>query len=69
MSKQNDPDRLLTTRDAADILKLSIAWFESKRCKGGGPPYVKIGHAVRYRQGDIYKFIEDGRRSPNAMGK
>lgn len=26
--------------------------------------YVKLGHLIRFVRGDVYQFIEDGRRPP-----
>lgn len=51
---------LLTTSDLARITGLSREWFAHRRWKiaGEGPPYVKIGRAVRYRLEDVIAWIE-----------
>jgi hypothetical protein len=36
----NGCDRLLTTKDAADLLRLSTSWLAKARMRGDGPPYV-----------------------------
>lgn len=28
--------------------------------------YVKLGHLIRFVRGDVYRFIEDGRRPPSS---
>lgn len=39
---------LLTTQEAADLTKMSTAWYERKRWEGLGPPYYRRGRTVRY---------------------
>ena len=51
-------DRLLTEKEASRITGLSVAWFQRKRWAGGGPPYVKLGRAVRYRESELWSWIE-----------
>lgn len=41
-------DELLSTRQAAELLGLSVAWFEKKRWERKGPPYIRRGRVVRY---------------------
>ena len=43
-------DELLTTDEAAALVKLSEKWFRQARWTGSGPPYMKIGRAVRYEK-------------------
>jgi predicted DNA-binding transcriptional regulator AlpA len=53
---------LLTTEQAATILTLSPATLSTLRCRGGGPPFIKIGASrhgrVRYREADLLAWIE-----------
>lgn len=49
---------LLHESQAASILGMSIAWLQRARSYGGGPPYIKFNHAVRYRQSDLEAWIE-----------
>ena len=44
----NRGDRLLTPQETADFLRVSLSWLAKARMRGDGPPYVKIGRAVRY---------------------
>jgi hypothetical protein len=32
--------------------------LEAWRCRGGGPPFLKLGKAVRYRRADLENFME-----------
>ena len=46
---EGDPDEMLDTPYVAALLHVSEAWLEIGRCKGYGPPFVKIGpRMVRY---------------------
>ncbi len=50
---------LLTTKQAAQILGVSIAFLERDRWVGARVPFVKIGsRAVRYRHSDLLAYIE-----------
>jgi len=48
----------LDTQAAADHLGLKRQTLEAWRCRGGGPRFVKLGRAVRYRQADLDGWIE-----------
>jgi hypothetical protein len=48
---------LLTERDVAGILRKSLSYVQHLRSDGGGPPYMKIGASVRYRQEDVYLWL------------
>lgn len=54
-------ENLLHERDAARILGLSVHWLRRERWKGGGPPYIKFGRAVRYERDTLLQWIA-GRR-------
>lgn len=43
---------MLRTEQAAIILDVKKSTLEAWRCRGGGPPFVKYGRAIRYREGD-----------------
>jgi len=50
---------LLTTTQAADILGVMPSSLVTWRCtKAVRVPFVKIGHAVRYRRRDLEAYIE-----------
>ena len=52
-------DKLLTTKEAAPILGVSVAFLERDRWAGARIPYIKIGsRAVRYRPSDLHAYIE-----------
>ncbi len=49
--------------EAAARLGLKVATLRRWRWSGRGPPFIKIGAAVRYDPDDVEAFIEAGRRS------
>lgn len=54
---------LKDTKHAAAYLGLSPHTLEAWRKNGGGPRFVKLRNAVRYRPEDLDAFIEASMRS------
>jgi len=49
---------LLTTRQAAHYLSVSMAFLERDRWAGARIPFVRVGsRAVRYRRQDLDRFV------------
>lgn len=60
---------LLTTREAARVLKTRPSCLENWRWKGQGPRYIKVGRMVRYRPEDLASWVEErSRRSTSDPG-
>jgi predicted DNA-binding transcriptional regulator AlpA len=55
-------ERLLTTKEAAAALRVSRSFLDKARMTGDGPPYTKIGTAVRYRDSDLAQYVKGRRR-------
>lgn len=51
---------------AAQYLGLSTATLEKWRGLKKGPPYLKVGHFVRYTQQDLDTWVESKRVIPEA---
>ncbi len=49
---------LLTPKDAAAFLKLSLAWLAKARMRGDGPPYIKLGKSVRYSKVALLDWLK-----------
>ena len=47
----------MDTSAACIYLALSRQRLEICRCRGGGPPYTKLGNAVRYARRDLDEFM------------
>ena len=53
--------RMMTPAEVADLLHIRPSTLEAWRLRGTGPklPFAKIGHAVRYREDDVLRLIEE----------
>lgn len=49
---------IMNTPEAARYVRLSKPTLERFRIGGGGPVYVKLGSAVRYRKADLDAWLE-----------
>ncbi|MES9933551.1 MAG: helix-turn-helix domain-containing protein [Candidatus Sedimenticola sp. PURPLELP] len=61
---------LLTTKEAALLLGVSMAFLERDRWAGARIPFIKVGsRAVRYREQDLIEYIDNQvRRSTSDQG-
>jgi predicted DNA-binding transcriptional regulator AlpA len=55
-------ERLLTVKDAADVLRISPSWLAKARMRGDGPGYVKVGRAIRYTETGILQWMRSRQR-------
>jgi predicted DNA-binding transcriptional regulator AlpA len=53
---------LLTPPEAAKFLKMSVSWLAKARMRGDGPPFVRIGRSIRYREDDLRQWLKGRRR-------
>ena len=59
----NDPDQLLTEKEAAELICYSQRALQNWRVRGGGPPYVKVSaRSIRYQRRDVLEWIEARKR-------
>jgi predicted DNA-binding transcriptional regulator AlpA len=61
-ARDQNRERLLTPRDAADVLRLSPSWLAKARMRGDGPPYVKIGRSIRYGEAALAQWMKSHQR-------
>jgi predicted DNA-binding transcriptional regulator AlpA len=53
------PERLLTPKEVAEILSVSVAWvLDHSSRRRPHLPTIRLGKAVRYRRADIEEFIQ-----------
>lgn len=50
---------LLKTREAATHIGLAVTTLEKMRVYGGGPKYLKLGRAVRYRIDHLEEWLDE----------
>ena len=53
---------LLTPKQAARYLNLSVSWLAKRRLAGDGPPYIKLGGAVRYVEASLQQWMKGQQR-------
>jgi predicted DNA-binding transcriptional regulator AlpA len=58
-----DAAALLNEKEAARLLSMSYRTLQSWRSTGEGPTYLKLGRSIRYRKGDLLKWIDDKQRT------
>lgn len=52
-------DQLLTERQTSAVLQICVRTLQKWRVTGEGPIYKKLGHLVRYRVGDLQRWVHD----------
>jgi excisionase family DNA binding protein len=55
--KDYKDDDLLTSQEAAEVLAVAPRTLEKWREREQGPAYVKLGRAVRYRYGELRRWL------------
>lgn len=57
-ARNDELDALITETRAADILDISIRTLQSWRTRRTGPPFVRVGRAVRYRPSHLSLWVD-----------
>lgn len=58
MQTLSDLDYAINENRAAEFLGVSARTLQAWRVRGGGPPYIKLGRAVRYQRRSLVSFQE-----------
>jgi len=53
---------VLTPDEVAGRLKLSSSWLAKARMRGDGPPFIKLGKAIRYPEADLIQWMKARQR-------
>ena len=53
---------LLTPKEAARLLKVSLSWLAKARMRGDGPPYIRIGRSIRYTEAAVIQWMKGRQR-------
>jgi len=59
MASPNNLETLLTEREVARLLRVSVATIRRRRLYSQPPHAVKIGASVRYKPEAVRRFIEE----------
>jgi excisionase family DNA binding protein len=62
-SREHMTDKLLTQRQLADELQVSLRTLERWRQEGTGPAFIRVGRSPRYRRADIDAWLERQRHT------
>ncbi len=57
-ANEQSSNELLTPEETAKYLKTNTGWLAKFRCTGAGPPFLKIGHYIRYDKADLERWIQ-----------
>ncbi len=52
-------EKLLNTIETANRIGIKPGWLTKRRVFGGGPPYLKVGRAVRYDPAAIDEWLAE----------
>jgi len=61
-TKSFHQDQLMTVEQAAQYLGLAVSTLNKWRCHGGGPVFLKMGRAVRYKLENLDNYITRSER-------
>lgn len=64
---QEQVTEFLKRQEAANHLNLKISTLEAWAVRGGGPPMVKFGRAVRYRLSDLEAWANSQTRTSTSQ--
>lgn len=59
MTTQFETSSMLTTEQAAQFVGVKPDTLDQWRYRGRGPSYAKVGGAIRYKYGDLMKWIAE----------
>jgi predicted DNA-binding transcriptional regulator AlpA len=67
-AKSSGFGRLLTPKEAADRLRVSLSWLAKARMRGDGPPFVRVGRSIRYCEAVLDQWIRGHQRLSTSNG-
>jgi predicted DNA-binding transcriptional regulator AlpA len=53
---------LLAPKETAGRLKVSTSWLAKARMRGDGPPFIKLGRAIRYSEAALIQWMKGQQR-------
>ena len=54
-------EALLNESSVAKRLHCEVKTLQAWRCRGGGPPFIRVGRLIRYSPDDVREWIESRR--------
>jgi predicted DNA-binding transcriptional regulator AlpA len=68
VNKASPIDPLLHPKEVAELLSVSTSWLAKARLNGSGPPFIKLGRAVRYLESAVRGYIRAQTRTSTSEG-
>jgi hypothetical protein len=56
-SATTQPAEVLTERDAARYIAMSVHYLRQRRVHGGGPSFLRFGRSIRYELRDLEAWL------------
>jgi predicted DNA-binding transcriptional regulator AlpA len=53
---------MLTPKETASVFKVSLSWLAKARMRGDGPPFMRIGHSIRYSEAALHQWMKSRQR-------
>jgi excisionase family DNA binding protein len=53
---------LLTPKETANRLKVSLSWLAKARMSGDGPPFIRVGRSIRYSEAALLQWMKSRQR-------
>jgi predicted DNA-binding transcriptional regulator AlpA len=60
-------DPLLSQKQAARIVGLSVRTLERHRLAGTGPRYARLGRLIRYQESDLAEWVRNSLRTSTSQ--
>ena len=68
MAARTLTEDLLTSKEAALYLRMSVSWLAKARMRGDGPPYMMFGRSIRYGEGGLVRWMRSCVRQSTSEG-
>lgn len=60
-------EKFLTTEELSEILKIPARTLRFWRKENRGPPWLKMGRSVKYRESEVSEWVNKQRRDGDAQ--
>ena len=58
-------DEVIDTPSVSRLTGVPVCTLATWRCRGGGPPFLKLGSAVRYRRRTVLRWLAECEKAQN----
>ncbi len=65
--QRNSENVFMTEDETSSFLKMSKRTLQAWRVQGRGPKFIKVGRSIRYRLGDLERFMAENVRQSTIL--